>query len=153
MLIHGNSYFIYFYSWSCTLKNKFLSSIFSVAINQTLLNINLKVWEFTCQCKRHKKLRFNPWVRKISWSKKWQPTPVFLPGKFHGQKDLAGYSPRGCKELDTIEHTHTHTHTHTQSSRVLYLKIMNMEYFPLENNVDFLQLPVKVSKDVSYFVI
>ena len=50
-------------------------------------------------------------------------------------------------------HTHTHTHTHTQSSRVLYLKIMNMEYFPLENNVDFLQLPVKVSKDVSYFVI
>ena len=37
-------------------------------------------------------------------SRKWQPTPVFLPGKFHGQKSLAGYSPWGCKESDTTEH-------------------------------------------------
>ena len=37
---------------------------------------------------------------------KWQPTPVFLTGKFHGQKSLAGYSPWGCKESDMIEHTH-----------------------------------------------
>ena len=35
--------------------------------------------------------------------RKWQPTPVFLPGKFHGQRSLAGYSPWGCKELDTTE--------------------------------------------------
>ena len=45
-----------------------------------------------------------------------QPTPVFLPGEFHGQRSLAGYSPWGCKELDTTEQlTHTHTHTHTHS--------------------------------------
>ena len=37
------------------------------------------------------------------WRRKWQPTPVFLPGEFHGQKSLAGYSPWGCKELDTTE--------------------------------------------------
>ena len=37
--------------------------------------------------------------------RKWQPTPVFLPGKFHGQKSLAGYSPRGHKESDTTEYT------------------------------------------------
>ena len=37
--------------------------------------------------------------------RKWQPTPVFLPGKFHGQRSLAGCSPGGCKELDTTEHT------------------------------------------------
>ena len=36
-----------------------------------------------------------PGVRKISWSRKWYPTPVFLPGKFHGQRILAGYSPWG----------------------------------------------------------
>ena len=36
--------------------------------------------------------RFNPWVRKIPWKRKWQPTPVFLPGQFHGQRSLAGYS-------------------------------------------------------------
>ena len=38
---------------------------------------------------------FNPWVRKISWSRKWQPTPVFLPEKFHGKRSLVGCSPWG----------------------------------------------------------
>ena len=44
--------------------------------------------------------------------RKWQPTPVFLPGEFHGQKSLAGYSPWSCKKLDTTEHTHTHMYVH-----------------------------------------
>ena len=44
-----------------------------------------------------------PWVGKIPWRRKWQPTPVFLPGKFHGQWSLVGYSPRGRKESDTTE--------------------------------------------------
>ena len=46
---------------------------------------------------------FDPWVRKMPWRKEWLPTPAFLPGEFHGQRNLAGYSPRGCKELDTAE--------------------------------------------------
>ena len=37
------------------------------------------------------------------WRRKWQPTPVLLPGEFHGQRNLAGYSQQGCKELDTTE--------------------------------------------------
>ena len=45
---------------------------------------------------------FDPWVGKILWRRKWQPTPVLLPGKFHG-RNLVGYSPWGCKELDTTE--------------------------------------------------
>ena len=45
---------------------------------------------------------------KIPWRRKWQPTPVFLPGKSHGQRSLVDYSPWGHKELDTAEHTHTH---------------------------------------------
>ena len=57
----------------------------------------------TCQCRRCKGCGFDPWVRKIPWSKKWQPTPVFLPGKFHGQRSLSGYSPWGHKELDPTE--------------------------------------------------
>ena len=40
---------------------------------------------------------FNPWIKKIPWRRKWQPTPVFLPGEFHGQRSLAGYSPWGHK--------------------------------------------------------
>ena len=46
---------------------------------------------------------FDPWVGKIPWRKEWQPTPVFLPGEFHGQMSLAGYSPWGPKESDMIE--------------------------------------------------
>ena len=46
------------------------------------------------------------YVQKIPWRSKWQNTPVFLPGKSHGQRSLVGYSPWGCTELDTTEHTH-----------------------------------------------
>jgi len=49
--------------------------------------------EPTCQCRRHKKGRFDPWVRNIPWMRAWQPTPVFLPEESHGQRILAGYSP------------------------------------------------------------
>ena len=52
------------------------------------------------QCGR---LKFNPWIGKIPLNREWQPTPVFLPGEFHGQRSLAGYSPWGHKELDTTE--------------------------------------------------
>ena len=48
-------------------------------------------------------VRFNPWVRKIPWRRPWQPTPVFLPGEFHGQRSPMSYSPWGHKELDMTE--------------------------------------------------
>ena len=48
---------------------------------------------------------FDPWVGKIPWRRAWQPTPVFLPGEAHGQKNLAGYSPQGHKGSDTTEAT------------------------------------------------
>ena len=46
-----------------------------------------------------------PWVGKIPWKRAWQPTPVSLPGESHGQRSLAGCSPWGQKESDTIEAT------------------------------------------------
>ena len=52
--------------------------------------------ESSCQCRKH---RFHPWVPKNAWRKKWQPTPVFLPGKSHGQRSLVGYSPQGYKRV------------------------------------------------------
>ena len=45
--------------------------------------------------------RFDPWVGKISWCQRWQPTPVSLPEESHGQRSLVGYSPWGPKESDT----------------------------------------------------
>ena len=56
--------------------------------------------ESACQCRR---LRFDPWVRKTPWRRKWQPTPVFLPGESHGQSSLVGYSPRGGEESGVTE--------------------------------------------------
>ena len=50
-----------------------------------------------CQHRRHKRWEFHPLVGKILRSSKWQPTPVFLPGKLHGQRSLVGYSPGGRK--------------------------------------------------------
>ena len=65
--------------------------------------------ESVWQCRRHKRRGLDPWVRKILWRRKWQPIPVLLPGKSHGQKSLVGYSPWSCKELDTTELRSTHT--------------------------------------------
>ena len=59
------------------------------------------------QCERP---GFDPQVRKILWRRKWQPIPVLLPGKSHGQRSVVGYSPRGHKKLDTTEQLHFHFH-------------------------------------------
>ena len=83
-----------------------------------LLNISvvglpkwLSVKGFTCQCRRCKRHGFDPWMGKSPWRRKWQPTPKFLPGKLHGQRSLVLWdSSRGCKELDTTEHTQNKKH-------------------------------------------
>ena len=54
---------------------------------------------------------FDPWVGKIPWRKKWQSTPVLLPGKSHGQRSLVGYSPWGRKESDMTGQLHFDFHT------------------------------------------
>ena len=55
--------------------------------------------EPTSQCRSQKRHRYNPWVWKTPWKRKWQPTPVFLPGKFHRQKSLADYGPWGHSQI------------------------------------------------------
>ena len=59
--------------------------------------------EPTCPCRKCRRCTFDPWIGKISWRKKWQPIPIALPGKFHGQQSRVGYSPQGCKEVDMTE--------------------------------------------------
>ena len=66
--------------------------------------------------RRRRRHRCSPWVRKIPWRRKWQPTPVFLPGESHGQRSLVGYSPWITKSWTwLIKHTYTHIHTHTNT--------------------------------------
>ena len=59
--------------------------------------------ELACECRRCRRLGFNPWVLKIPLWKKWPPPPVFLPGESRGQRSLVGYSPWGHKESDMTE--------------------------------------------------
>ena len=56
----------------------------------------LRSKEFACQCRRH---NFNPWVKKIPWRRKWQPTPAFLPGKSYSHSCLVGCSPWGHERV------------------------------------------------------
>ena len=72
-------------------------------MTSTCLTVGASCKEPTCQCRRPKRCKFKPWVGKIPWRREWQPTPVFLPGEFHGQRSLVGYSPWDHKESDTAE--------------------------------------------------
>ena len=92
------------------------SSCFCI-VPEFLVDINMRYglprWcsgkEPTCQCRRHRRPGLNPWVGKISWSRKWQPTPGFLHGKSHGQRSLGGYPVhRVAKEMDATERLGTH---------------------------------------------
>ena len=68
--------------------------------------------EPACQCRTPKRYGFDSWIGKSPWRRAWQPTPVLLPGKSHGQRSLVGYSPWGRKESDmTDQYRHDHPGT------------------------------------------
>ena len=76
--------------------------------------------EATCQCKRHWRHKFDPWVRKLPWRRKWQPTPVFVPGESHEQRSLAGY-------VHGVIKSQTQLSTHTLTWHVSY-NIRDLQY-------------------------
>ena len=78
------------YCWALRLCPLF-SMTYNVVMNIFPSDANGK--EPACQCRRHKRYWFDPWVGKIPWRRAWQPTPVFLPGESHGQRSPAGYGP------------------------------------------------------------
>ena len=118
------------WKWSLT------GTINTFIYKQRYLACGLPWWlsgkESTCQCKR---LRFSPWIQKILQRRKWQPTPVFLPGKSHGERSLEGYRPWSHKrvghDLETKQQHLLHRcsslvspfciHRFNQPSRMLYL--------------------------------
>ena len=84
--------------------------------------------EPACQCRRHKRCRFSPWVGKFIWRREWWPTLVFLLGEFHGQRSLVGYSPQDCKRVGHNWATNTHTHAHSLCAWDYY-NILSQLYF------------------------
>ena len=99
-----------------------------------------------CQCRRRKRNRFDPRVRKIPWRREWLPTPVFLPGKSHGQRSLEGYSSRGCKESDTTEQLSTAQHHFYQPPAAIQLPSRQRWSFPREACRDPLWEEMTVSR-------
>ena len=75
----------------------------------------LRWYRICLQCRR---LGFDPWIGKIPWRREWQPTAVFLPREFHGQRSLVGYSPRGCKESDPTKQLTTLTKSDPNCNRI-----------------------------------
>ena len=90
------------WEWGCVL---FLFRILLLFMNSPPNSASLVAQRqrIHLQCKRRRRCRLNSWVRKIPWRRKWQPTPVSLPARSHGQRSLAGYSPSGHKESDTTK--------------------------------------------------
>ena len=102
------------------------------------------------QCRRP---RFDPWVGKMPWRRKWQPTPVFLPGEFHGRGSLVVYGPWGHNELDTAERltltlfrtldqeggntvilwSHTHKCTHTPYTHITHTQLTRSQSIMFDN--------------------
>ena len=73
---------------------------------ETILRASLQILGFPGGSEVKASAVWETWVGKIPWGRKWQPTPVFLPGESHGWRSLVGYSPWGRKELDTTERLH-----------------------------------------------
>ena len=81
-----------------------ISSLQIKNIIDVYLSSLMAQWQTIClQRRRLRRCEFTPWVEKTLWRRKWQPTSVYLPGEFCGQRSLAGYSPWGHKESDTTE--------------------------------------------------
>ena len=90
----------------------------------------LRARESECQWRRCRRCGFVPWVGKMPWSRKWQPTPVFLPGKLHGERTLAGHSPWGHQESDATEHARIHsvwTHLDNTNSSLQWVDLREGE--------------------------
>ena len=128
---------VFFLIWLISLKAKFLRFIHIAYIRTSFLFMAEKHsivyiyvyglpwwlrWEGIClQCGRP---GFNPWVGKISWKRKWQPTPVFLPRKPNGWRSLVGYSPWGRKESNMTEWLHFHFHIYIYATYCLCMHLL-----------------------------
>ena len=82
--------------------------------------------EPACQCRRYKRCRFDPWVRKVPWRRKWQPAPLFLSGKSHGQRSLVGYIHEVAKNQTWLKQLNNNNYMYVY----LYVCVCVFNSFP-----------------------
>ena len=88
------------------------------------------------------------------WRREWQPTPVFLPGKFHRQKSLVGCSPWSCKELDNIEHTRVDFYYYVPDSILRTLEDLSYVFFTIIiwRDIPILEMRIWRLKEIVYLL-
>ena len=120
-------------------KSLFFSFFAVILVSYMGLPWWLRRLSVSLQCRRP---GFDPWVRKIPWRRKWQSTPVLLPGKSRGQRSLVGYSTWGRKESDTTERLHFHF-------SVIYKKLLpqsgSQKFTPIDSFKVFMVLALTLS--------
>ena len=101
------------------------------------------VVESACQRRRHRRWGFNHWVGKIPYRQKWQPTPVFLPGKSHGQRNPVGCSPWDRREWTWLtEDTHIYIYVFILSSHFQHANALLYDQQYLATYLEYLLCPV-----------
>ena len=87
-----------------------LCLLWASLVAQMIKNLPLEgsLWFMILLNLKYRRPGFDSWVGKIPWRSKWQSTSEFLLGQFHGRRILTGYSPWGCKELETMSNQHFH---------------------------------------------
>ena len=90
--------------------------------------------ESACQCRWCRRHGFNRWVKKIPWRRKWQVTPVFLPGKPRVLRSLVGHSPQGHKESDTTDWLSMHTVKGFRIVDEVEFKVKNVNHSVMSNS-------------------
>ena len=118
-------------------KNNFLVNLFiwQIAVNRGLLWW-LSGKESACQCRRH---RFDLWVRKIPWRGKWQTTPVFLPGKSHGRRNLVVHGV--AKQLEMTLQPNNNSNKYLLSSYVSTWHVVSNVIIPTSLDLDHRKIP------------
>ena len=118
----------------------YMSSLNSIEIpgsgHHSLHVIEARQWRILLSMQETcRRCGFNPWVGKIPWSRKWQPTPIFLLGKSHGQRSQAGCSPWACTKSQTPLSSHTHIDKYSKSPthKLWTFKDVNVHLVPARN--------------------
>ena len=106
-----------------TCQSLYISLVLSMNLDWSMCysavyQVALVVNNLSANAGRCRRQAFAPWVGKISWRRAWQPTPVFLPGEFHGKRSVVGCSPWGHKESDMTDTTECESVFKDQISKI-----------------------------------
>ena len=114
--------------------------IYTHIYTHTYIHTGIPKWlsskESACQFRRHRRREFDPWVGKIAWRKGWQPTPIFLPGKFHGQRTWWATVHEVTKSWTRLSHwAHVHVYISVLVAQSCLTLCDTLDYSPQDYSI------------------